>query len=85
MNKWIYHESEYLESSSNKKELLTALFESSVISTLIFAITYSYRRERDRWYKYKLVKEMLRQIITYVRGDAVCAIFIVPVHRTYPV
>lgn len=29
----------YLESSSNKKELLTALFESSVIRTLIFAIT----------------------------------------------
>lgn len=28
-----------LKSSSNRKELLTALFESSVISTLIFAIT----------------------------------------------
>ena len=45
MNKWIYHESEYLESSSNKKELLTALFESSVISTLIFAITYIYTQK----------------------------------------
>ena len=30
----------YLESSSNKKELLTALFESSVIKTLILEITY---------------------------------------------
>lgn len=29
----------YLESSSNKKELLTALFESSVIRTLILEIT----------------------------------------------
>ena len=45
MNKWI-HESEYLESSSNKKELLTALFESSVISTLIFAITYIYTTKK---------------------------------------
>ena len=31
---------DYLESSSNKKELLTALFESSVIKTLILEITY---------------------------------------------
>jgi hypothetical protein len=30
-----------LESSSSRKELLTALFESSVISTLIFDITCS--------------------------------------------
>lgn len=41
IDKWV-QKSEYLESSSNKKELLTALFESSVISTLIFAITYIY-------------------------------------------
>lgn len=30
----------YLESSSNRKELLTALFESSVINTLILDMTY---------------------------------------------
>ena len=29
----------YLESSSNRKELLTALFESSVINTLILDMT----------------------------------------------
>lgn len=32
--------SQYLESSSNKKELLTALLESSVIITLMLEITY---------------------------------------------
>lgn len=32
----------YLESSSKRKELLTALFESSVIITLMFAITYGF-------------------------------------------
>lgn len=31
---------DYLESSSNKKELLTAVLDSSVIKTLILEITY---------------------------------------------
>lgn len=37
----------YLESSSNKKELLTALLESSVIITLILEITYQWDGNRN--------------------------------------
>lgn len=55
----------YLESSSNKNELLTALFESSVIITLILEITCHYRRVftqnlgkwvYDKWRKIQLHK-----------------------------
>jgi hypothetical protein len=44
-----------LESSSSRKELLTALFESSVINTLIFDITcstkaYTWKTQLDQFF-----------------------------------
>lgn len=89
----------YLESSSNRKELLKALLESSVIKTLILAITWKRNlalidlkhiftwRPRTAWNNSIFKKRTLYvwKLLTYIWSHAMCAIFIIPVHGADPV
>ena len=75
----------HLELSSNKNELLTALLESSVMSTLILEMTWKVIGdivERIHWtrlWTYNCHKQ------TYIRRYTSCVIIVVPVQSTYSI
>lgn len=84
----------YLELSSNKKELLTALFESSVISTLMLEMTCAgstkkllgsiFGRE-----EYRIIQALLVNRIfpkgTYIWRYTSSIIVVIPVQRAYSI
>lgn len=85
-------EKTHLELSSNKKELLTALLESSVISTLILEMTWKRIKywllsiEVDGEHCEKNIEANREEIVVnYISGYTSCIIVVIPVQSTYSI